>query len=205
LRQLPGKIVMASGNVGKLREIARILGDRNITVVPQSDFGVSDAEETGLTFVENALIKARHAASITGLPAIADDSGLAVDALDGRPGVYSARYSGPDADPEKNIDRLLAELDGVPDEQRGATFHCVACFVTPDKSEPLIARGEWHGVILHERQGDGGFGYDPVFFDPELGCSSAELRADQKNARSHRGLALQELARQLRELEWPQS
>jgi len=196
---------MASGNAGKLREIARILGDLNITVVPQSDFGVSDAEETGLTFADNALIKARHAASTTGLPAIADDSGLAVDALDGRPGVYSARYSGPDADPEKNIDRLLIELDGVPDEQRGATFHCVACFVMSDKTEPLIARGEWRGMILHERQGDGGFGYDPVFFDPELGCSSAELSADQKNARSHRGLALQELARQLRELEWPQS
>lgn len=196
-----GKIVMASGNAGKLREIVRILGDLNVTVVPQSELGVSDAEETGTTFIENALIKARHAASVTGLAAIADDSGLVVDALDGRPGVYSARYSGPEADPEKNIDRLLEELKGVPIDQRGATFHCVACYVTPTGAKPVIAEGEWRGSILHERQGSGGFGYDPVFFDPELRLSSAELNADQKNARSHRGKALQELARQLRELE----
>jgi len=200
-QHLSGKIIMASGNAGKLREIATILGDLDITVVPQADFGVGDVEETGSTFVENALIKARHAASETGLPAIADDSGLAVDALDGRPGVYSARYSGPEADPEKNIDRLLAELDGVPNEQRGAAFHCVACFVKPGDSEPVIAEGEWRGVILHERRGDRGFGYDPVFFDPQLGCSSAELSDAEKNARSHRGQALLDLARQLRDLE----
>ncbi len=200
MQALPGKIVLASSNAGKLREIARILGGLNVTVVPQAEFGVDDVEETGTTFVENALIKARHAASVTGLPTIADDSGLAVDALGGRPGIYSARYSGAEADPEKNIDRLLAELDGVPDDQRGATFHCVACYVTPDKTEPVIAEGEWRGMILHERQGSGGFGYDPVFLDPELGLSSAELNAEQKNARSHRGQALQGLARQLREL-----
>jgi len=193
---------MASGNAGKLREIVRILGDQQVAVVAQSELGVSDADETGTTFVENALIKARHAANTTGLPAIADDSGLAVDALDGRPGVYSARYSGPDADPEENIDRLLEELKGVPDDQRGATFHCVACYVTPGDAEPVIAEGEWRGTILQHRQGDGGFGYDPVFFDPELGLSSAELSAEQKNARSHRGKALLELARQLRESEW---
>ena len=193
---------MASGNAGKLREIKRILGDQQVTVVPQSELGVSDADETGTTFVENALIKARHAAGVTGLPAIADDSGLAVDALDGRPGVYSARYSGPDADPEKNIDRLLEELEGVPEDQRGATFHCVACYVTPGDCEPVIAEGEWRGTILRQRQGDGGFGYDPVFFDSELGLSSAELSADQKNARSHRGKALLELARLLHEVEW---
>ena len=196
-----GKIVVASCNAGKLREIARILGELDVTVVPQSEYGVGDAEETGATFIENALIKARHAASVTGLPAIADDSGLAVDVLDGRPGVYSARYSGPEADSEKNIDRLLTELQGIPDEQRGATFHCVACYVTPDEAEPVIAEGEWRGVILHERQGNGGFGYDPVFFDTELGRSSAELNAEEKNARSHRGKALQELARRLRDLE----
>jgi len=196
-----GKIVVASGNAGKLREIARILGELDVTVVPQSEYGVGDAEESGTTFIENALIKARHAASVTGLPAIADDSGLAVDVLNGRPGVYSARYSGPEADPEKNIDRLLTELQGIPDEQRGATFHCVACYVTPDEAEPVIAEGEWRGVILHERQGNGGFGYDPVFFDTELGRSSAELNAEEKNARSHRGKALQELARRLRDLE----
>jgi XTP/dITP diphosphohydrolase len=199
----PDKIVMASGNAGKLREIARILGELNITVVAQSDFGVGDAEETGSTFVENALIKARHAAKATGLAAIADDSGLAVDALDGRPGVFSARYSGPDANDDNNIDRLLAELDGVPEGQRGAAFRCAACFVMPGKSAPLIAEGEWCGVILRERQGDGGFGYDPVFFDPELGRSAAQLSAGEKDARSHRSQALHELARQLHELECP--
>jgi len=192
---------MASGNAGKLREIVRILGGLNITVVPQSDFGVSDAEETGSTFVENALIKARHAANVTGLAAIADDSGLAVDVLDGRPGVYSARYSGPDANADSNIDRLLRELDGVPDGQRGAAFRCAACFVMPGKSAPLIAEGEWRGLILRERQGAGGFGYDPVFLDPELGRSAAQLSACEKDAQSHRSQALHELARQLFELE----
>jgi len=192
---------MASGNAGKLREIARILGEFDITVVPQSELGVSDIEETGSTFVENALIKARHAARVTGLPAIADDSGLVVDALDGRPGIYSARYSGPEADAEKNIDRLLSELDGIPDAQRGAEFHCAACYVKPNESEVIIAEGVWRGLILHERQGDGGFGYDPVFFDPELACSSSQMSAEQKNSRSHRGQALQELARKLRELD----
>jgi XTP/dITP diphosphohydrolase len=196
---------MASGNVGKLREIARMLAELDIEVIPQSEFGVRDADETGSTFAENALLKARHAAQLTGLPAIADDSGLAVAALDGRPGVYSARYAGPDADPEKNIDRLLAELADVPDGQRGAAFHCVACFVTDENSEPVIAEGEWRGEILRLRQGCGGFGYDPVFFDPELGCSSAELTAAQKDARSHRGKALQSLLRKLREMAWIQN
>lgn len=192
---------MASGNAGKLREIARILSEFDITVVPQSDFGVSDVEEAGGSFVENALIKARHAAGATGLPAIADDSGLAVDALDGRPGIYSARYSGPGADAEKNIDKLLTELEAVPDGQRGAVFYCAACYVTPDKSEPIIAEGLWRGLILRERRGDGGFGYDPVFFDPELGRSSSQMSAEEKNSRSHRGQALQALARQLRDLQ----
>jgi XTP/dITP diphosphohydrolase len=190
---------MASSNAGKLREISRILGDLDITVVPQSDFGIADADETGTTFAENALIKARHAAEATGLAAIADDSGLSVDALNGRPGVYSARYSGPDADDERNIDKLLAELDDVPEQERGAAFHCAVCFVLPGGGEPLIAEAEWRGLILRKRTGDGGFGYDPVFFDPELGRASAELSAGQKNARSHRGKALRELARLLRE------
>ena len=192
---------MASSNAGKLREIAAILGDLDIEVVAQSEFGVTDADETGDTFVENALIKARHAAAATGFAAIADDSGLAVDALDGRPGVYSARYSGPDGDDEQNIDKLLAELNGVPDEERGAAFHCVACYVTAEGSEPIIAAAEWRGRILRKRRGDGGFGYDPVFFDPEIGCASAELSSEQKNARSHRGKALRELAHRLRELD----
>ena len=194
---LPRKIVMASGNAGKLREIERILADFDVEVVPQSEFGVSDAEETGTTFVENALIKARHAVHAPGLPAIADDSGLVVDALNGEPGVYSARYAGPGATDSQNNEKLLSALDGLPDEQRGAAFHCVVCFVRPDNSEPVIAEGEWRGRILNERRGDGGFGYDPLFFVPEAGCSSAELAAAEKNRCSHRGKALRELARKL--------
>jgi XTP/dITP diphosphohydrolase len=188
---------MASGNRGKLREIARILADLTFTVVPQSDFNVSEADETGDTFVANALIKARHAAAATGLPAIADDSGLAVDALQGRPGVFSARYAGPDANDAANIDKLLNELAEVDDIDRGATFHCVACFVTPDSDAALIAEGTWRGSIARQRIGEGGFGYDPVFIDAELGVTSAQLSADEKNQRSHRGKALAELARLL--------
>jgi XTP/dITP diphosphohydrolase len=197
---LPEKIVLASGNRGKLREIRRILGDIGIVVVPQADYGVVDADETGTTFVENALIKARHAAAATGLPAIADDSGLAVDALDGRPGVHSARYAGPGATDDANIDRLLAELDGVPESGRGAAFHCAACFVVPDGAEDLVATGQWRGRILDARRGDGGFGYDPVFYVPGLGRTSAEMDAAEKNRLSHRGQALRELARQLGKL-----
>lgn len=192
---------MASANAGKLREIERILGELKIAVVPQSDFGVDAVEETGSTFAENALIKARHAAQISGLAAIADDSGLVVEVLGGRPGVYSARYSGPNATDASNIDRLLSELEGVPDDQRAAAFHCVACFVSSADAEPVVAEGEWRGRILQERRGDGGFGYDPIFFDMELKRSSAEMSADEKNARSHRGNALRALARQLRDLE----
>jgi len=191
---------MASGNLGKLREITRLLADLEFTIVPQSDFAISEADENGDSFVANALIKARHAAQLTGLPAIADDSGLAVDALGGRPGIYSARYAGVDASDAANIDKLLHELQDVPEEKRAATFHCVACFVHPDGGEPLLAEGAWQGSIARERHGDGGFGYDPVFIDPELGVCSAELSAEQKNARSHRGKALAELARQLKEL-----
>lgn len=198
----PDKIVLASGNAGKLAEIARILEDLDIDVVPQSAFGVTDADETGTTFVENALIKAQHAMEATGLPAIADDSGLCVDALDGRPGVYSARYAGPGASDDSNNDLLLTELDGVPDEQRGAAFHCVACFVAPGTDKPVIAEGEWRGRILHARRGAGGFGYDPLFYVPELAKSSAELSPQQKNARSHRGQAIAELGRKLHAFEW---
>ena len=188
---------MASGNRGKLREIARILADLEFTVVPQSDFNVSEAHENGDTFVANALIKARHAAAATGLPAIADDSGLAVDALQGRPGVFSARYAGADASDAANIDKLLHEMAQLEDEQRGATFHCVACFVTPDSDDAVIAQGSWRGSIARQRIGEGGFGYDPVFVDAELGITSAQLSAEEKNQRSHRGKALAELARLL--------
>lgn len=189
---LPSKIVMASGNPGKIREIARLLEHLDIEVLPQSDFDVPEAVEDGDTFEANAIIKARHAVEATGLAAIADDSGLVVDALSGRPGVYSARYAGEGASDEDNIDKLLAELEGI--EKRAAAFHCVACFVSPDDPEPVLATGEWAGEILHERRGDGGFGYDPVFLDPGSGAASAELTPEQKNARSHRGQALRKLA-----------
>ncbi len=196
--RFPEKIVLASGNAGKLREIARLLSDLNIKVVAQAEFGVSDATETGSTFTENALIKANHAAAAAGLPAIADDSGLVVAALEGRPGVYSARYSGPDATDDSNIDKLLDEMRDLPDASRGAAFQCAACFAMPNDHEPLIAEGQWRGRILHERRGEHGFGYDPVFFDPEAGKSAAELSADEKNARSHRGKALAMLGLLLR-------
>lgn len=188
-------VVLASSNEGKKREIERLLAHLDFTVVPQSDYGIEDVEETGTNFEANALIKARHAMRATGLPAIADDSGLAVDALGGRPGVYSSRYAGPDASDDENIERLLGEL-GDRDE-RGATFHCVACFVAPDLDDPVLAHGTWRGEILRERRGSGGFGYDPVFLDPLSGKASAELTPDEKNERSHRGIALRLLAEAL--------
>ena len=196
---LPGKIVLATGNPGKVREIRRILGEFGVEVLPQSGLGVSDADETGTSFVENALLKARHAADISGLPAIADDSGLVVDALDGRPGVYSARYSGADATDERNIDKLLDELRGVPDAERTAAFHCCAVYVSAGDETSLIAEGRWQGKILEQRRGTGGFGYDPVFYDPECGRTAAELGPELKNARSHRGQALAALAEMLRQ------
>jgi XTP/dITP diphosphohydrolase len=196
---LPKKIVLASGNVGKLREIERILADLDVEIIAQAELGVSEADETGSTFVENALIKARHAAVVTSLPAIADDSGLVVKALDGRPGVHSARYSGPGATDDENIDKLLQEMRRVPADERGAAFHCCACFVTPDDTSSLIAEGRWEGTILGERRGTDGFGYDPVFFDPECGRTAAELGPEQKNARSHRGKALTALAEMMRQ------
>jgi len=196
---LPKKIVLASGNVDKLREIERILADLDVEVAAQSEFGVGDADETGATFVENALIKARHAAVATGLPALADDSGLVVEALGGRPGVHSARYSGAGATDDSNIDKLLDELRSVPTGDRAAAFRCCACFVTPDDTSSLIAEGSWEGVILRQRRGTDGFGYDPVFLDPECGRTAAELGPEQKNARSHRGKALTALAEMMRQ------
>jgi XTP/dITP diphosphohydrolase len=191
----PAAIVLASGNAGKRREIEHLLGDMGVAIIPQSEYGVTEAEETGTTFRENALIKARHACAATGLPAIADDSGLSVDALGGRPGVYSARYAGEQASDDDNIDKLLTELDGL--TERGAAFHCVACYVAPGDELPLFGHGEWRGEILTGRRGTGGFGYDPVFFDLPSGRTAAELEPELKNARSHRGQALRELAEQL--------
>lgn len=199
MSELPKKIVLASGNVGKIKELESLLDGLGVEVVAQSEFGVSDAVESGVTFAENSLIKARHAVAATGLPAIADDSGLAVDALDGAPGVYSARYAGPDADDEANNDKLLAALEEVDDDRRGAAFHCVATYVSADGTEVIQAEGVWHGAILRERRGSGGFGYDPIFLDPQSGGSSAELTAQQKGARSHRGQALRELVKRLQQ------
>lgn len=184
---------MASGNAGKIREISSLLDGLGVEVVAQSEFGVVDADETGSTFAENSLIKARHAALATGLPAIADDSGLAVNALDGAPGVYSARYSGADATDDRNIDKLLEALQDTATASRAAAFHCVATFVMSEQDIPLVGEGEWRGSILTARQGGGGFGYDPVFLDPGSGKSAAELTAEEKNTRSHRGKALRQL------------
>ena len=194
---IPAKIVFASGNRGKLREVSRLLAAHDIEVLAQSALGVDEVAETGATFRENSLIKSRHAAAVTGLPALADDSGLAVDALGGDPGVRSARYAGPDASDADNVDKLLDALRGVPPERRTAAFRCVASFVDPAlepaEHPPLIGEGVWRGRVLEARQGSGGFGYDPVFFDPVAGKSAAELDAAEKNAASHRGQALREL------------
>lgn len=197
--ELPRKIVLATSNAGKIREIVRLLDGLGIEVVAQSALGVTDAEETGLSFAENSLLKARHASTATGLPAIADDSGLAVNALNGRPGVYSARYAGIDATDDDNIDKLLAELADVEDAARGAAFHCVMSFVVPGEAEAEVASGVWPGSILRQRSGTGGFGYDPVFLDPASGLSAAALTAAEKARRSHRGKALRAMLPILRQ------
>ncbi|HWU71551.1 MAG TPA: RdgB/HAM1 family non-canonical purine NTP pyrophosphatase [Pseudoxanthomonas sp.] len=192
------KLLLASSNQGKLEELRHLLGDAGVELVAQSELGVTDADETAVTFVENALLKARHAAALTGLPALADDSGLCVDALNGAPGLYSARYSGVHGDAQANIDKLLHELRDVPEEARGAHFYCVLVWVRhADDPQPLIAEGEWRGRIAFKRRGDGGHGYDPVFLDVERGQTAAEMPAELKNRLSHRGKALVELRRRL--------
>lgn len=194
------KIVLASSNAGKIREIADLFSDLDAEIVAQSNFAIESAEETGETFVENALLKARHAAEISGLPAMADDSGIVVDALGGRPGVQSARYAGVDASDEQNLDRLLAEMSGVADADRGGGFHCAAVLVFPaDEYEPVIAEGVWCGRILRQRIGEGGFGYDPIFLDEQSNKTGAQMSREEKNAVSHRGKAFGELKRRIRE------
>jgi XTP/dITP diphosphohydrolase len=191
-------LVLASGNAGKLVELRELLGDSGLTLHAQSEFGVDDAEETGATFIENALLKARHAASQTGRVALGDDSGLCVEALGGAPGLYSARYGGVHGDANRNIARLLEEMRGIPDARRGASFYCVLVLLRgADDPQPLIAEGEWRGTILEAPRGTRGFGYDPVFFDPENACSAAELEPTVKNLISHRGRALAALRRRL--------
>lgn len=193
-------IVLASGNAGKVREINQVLADLGLAVTPQSHFGVPVVEETGLTFVENAILKARHAAQHTGYPAIADDSGLEVDALDGAPGVHSARYAGEDATDSANVEKLLEALRGVPETKRTARFQCVMVYLRkPHDSTPILAHGTWEGVIAFAPRGASGFGYDPVFRVPERNCTSAELAPEEKNRLSHRGQALRALVAALRQ------
>ena len=185
------RLVLASGNKGKLREINQLLTGLHIEAIPQTEFNVPDVEETGLTFVENAIIKARNAAEHSGLPALADDSGIEVDALNGEPGIYSARYAGKGASDEDNLTKLLQALKDVPDIERTARFQCVMVYMAHAKDPtPLICQGTWEGRILYEPRGENGFGYDPVFFVPTHSCSAAELESSVKNQLSHRGQAL---------------
>lgn len=194
------QLVLASGNPGKLRELSAILDELGYQLHAQSEFDVDEVAETGTTFVENAIIKARHAATITGLPALADDSGIEVDALDGAPGVYSARFAGANADDAANNALLVDKLRNVPPAERRARYRAVIVLMrhAADPS-PLICEGSWEGMIQLDPAGDGGFGYDPYFFLPDLGCTSAQLSASEKNRLSHRGAALQELKRKLKE------
>lgn len=185
------RLVLASSNVGKLEEFRGLLAASGFDVRAQAEFGVADAEETGLSFIENALLKARHACRATGLPALADDSGLCVDALDGAPGLYSARYAGGHGDADANIDKLLQALADVPDARRGAHFVCVLALLRhAEDPQPIVVEGRWHGTIIHARRGSGGHGYDPVFLDPARGQTAAEMPLDEKNRISHRALAM---------------
>lgn len=188
------KLVLASSNAGKLVEIREVLADLSIELIGQGELGVGDAEETGATFVENAILKARHAARITGLPALGDDSGICVDALDGAPGLLSARYAGSHGNSAANIVKLLDALKGVPAAGRSAHFFCAIVLLRhADDPAPLIAEGRWHGRILEAPRGHAGFGYDPIFFDPSRNASAAELEPAVKNRISHRGQALARL------------
>jgi len=195
-------LVIASGNAGKLAEFDEMLGPRGFEVRPQSDFDVEQPPETGKTFIENALIKARTAAEVSGEAALGDDSGLVVRALKGRPGIYSSRFAGAEAGDDDNIDKLLTELEGLPEARRGAYFYCCLVLLRhADDPAPLIATGRWHGYILESRLGEGGFGYDPVFHDPDMGATAAELPAGEKNRVSHRGRALDALMAQIDDLQ----
>lgn len=188
------QVVLASGNKGKLKEINELLSGVHIHAVVQTQLGVTDVEETGLSFVENALLKARHAAQLTGLPAIADDSGIEVDALNGAPGIYSARFSGANATDADNLALLMQKLKDTPDEDRTARFQCLMVYMRhANDPTPIICQGTWEGRILHEPIGENGFGYDPVFFVPGENCSAAQLTSEVKNRLSHRGQALSAL------------
>jgi len=191
LTHAPRTLVLASNNAGKLEEFHALLAVDGFDVRAQTEFGVADADETGLSFIENAILKARHACRATGLPALADDSGLCVDALDGAPGLYSARYAGGHGDAGRNIDRLMQALAEVPDEGRGAHFVCALALLRHAQDpQPIVVEGRWRGRILRERRGSGGHGYDPVFLDPVHGQTAAEMPLELKNGLSHRGQAL---------------
>ncbi len=188
------KIVLASGNKKKINELQQILDVFDCEIIPQGELDISDAIEDGLSFVENAIKKARHAAKESGLPAISDDSGIEVDALNGEPGIYSARYSGESANDEANNKKLLEQLSGVDEFKRNARYQCVIVYMRHHLDPtPVICHGSWEGKILKAPQGAGGFGYDPLFWCPEYQCSAAELTAEQKHAISHRGKALAQL------------
>ncbi len=191
-------IVLASGNPGKLREFQSLLGNLGYDIRPQSEFNVDNAEETGLTFVENAILKARHACKATGHAAISDDSGIEVDALNGAPGIYSARFSGENADDAANNEKLLADLEGLPTEQRTARYQCVLVYMAHALDPtPIIAQGSWEGTILEAPLGENGFGYDPLFWVPTHNCSSAQLSKETKNGMSHRAIAMKKLIAQI--------
>jgi len=184
-------VVLASGNPGKVREINQMLAGLGLAIAPQSEFNVPEAEETGLTFVENALLKARNATRHARVPAIADDSGIEVDCLNGAPGIYSARYAGVGASDDQNLRLLLANLKDVPEAQRTARFQCLLVYLRHESDPtPVICQGTWEGRILLEPRGTNGFGYDPIFFVPSHNCASAELAPEVKNSLSHRGQAL---------------
>ena len=188
------RIVLASNNAGKVREFSQLLAQSHIQVIPQNQLGVPEVDETGLSFVENAILKARNAAAHSGLAAIADDSGLEVDALGGAPGIYSARYAGSGASDAANLTKLLADLEGVEEARRSARFQCLMVYLRHAADPtPVVCQGTWEGSILYGPQGENGFGYDPVFFVPTQHCSAAELDSEIKNALSHRGQALRKL------------
>ena len=192
------RLVLASGNAGKLAEFSAMLAHLPYQIVPQKELGVEDVPETGLTFVENALIKARHACAVTGLPALADDSGLIVDALGGAPGLYSARYAGQPTNDAANNAKLLDAMKDVPDDQRRARFYAVIVLLRhPEDPQPLIAEGAWEGRITRELRGNGGFGYNPLFLDPDHGLTAAEMDTALKNRLSHRARALEVLNQRL--------
>ncbi len=192
------KIVLATGNPAKCREFGGMLENTDIEIIPQSAFNVPAAAETGATFVENAIIKARNAAAFSGLPAIADDSGLEVDALNGRPGVYSSRYSGEDATDERNLDKLIGEISRLPENRRRARYWCVLVYMRhAEDPTPVICQKSWEGRIITEKRGSNGFGYDPAFLIPILGQTAAEISPELKNKLSHRGQAMAEMYRVL--------